>query len=125
MFRSLRLMHACSVSFNRVVLLHTAASSVEHHGVQPTDYMDNEPEPSHGILRNDLPQNTEQFRIGPTLSCAPGRRQDRVSSVSSPRTQEVPRHLLTCSHPTPWCDQVSLQEVPRHLLTCSHPHPLV
>ena len=55
--------------------------SVEHHGVQPTGCMDNEMEPSRGVLRKHLHLKTNQFRPDPTLSSAPGRRCDWVLSV--------------------------------------------
>ena len=63
--------------------------SVEHHRVQSTGNMDNEPESSRGVPYKGLPSKTDQFRHDPTHSCAPGRRCDRVSSVSLPRTRKA------------------------------------
>ena len=43
--------------------------------------MDNEPHPSRGILFTSLSRKTDHFRPDHTMSCAPGRRCERVSSV--------------------------------------------
>ena len=56
-------------------------ASVEHHGVQPTGCMDNEPEPSRGLPVLGLSRKTDQFRLDPTQNCAPGWWCDRESSV--------------------------------------------
>ena len=60
---------------------HHNPSFEEHHGVQPTGYMDNDLEPSRGIRCQDIFRKTDQFRLDPTQSCAPGLRCDLVSSA--------------------------------------------
>ena len=46
-----------------------------------------------------LSRKTDQFRLDPTLNCAPGWWCDRVSSVYSPHTLEMLRHLPTYDQP--------------------------
>ena len=92
----------------------TTTASVENHGVQSTGCMDIEPEPSHSVPCWGLPRKSDQFRLDPTQSYPPGRRCDRVWSVSPPCTREVLRHF-------PTCDQ-SLLVLPR-MLTIHHLHP--
>ena len=58
------------------------------------------PDLSSGIPCFGFSRMTDQFRLYPTQSCAPVRRCDWVSSVSSHRTREVLRHLPTCEQPS-------------------------
>ena len=46
-----------------------------------------------------LSRKTDQFRLDPTQNCAPGWWCDRVSSVYSPHTLEMLRHLPTYDQP--------------------------
>ena len=81
--------------------------SVEHHGEQPThpwstmgssQHIERTTSRSLLVARHVLRPSPEHqpIRLDPTQSCAPGRRRDSVSSVSSPRTREVLRHLPAC-----------------------------
>ena len=54
----------------------------------------NQSDPSHGVPCQGLLRETDQFRLDPTKSSAPGRLCDRVSSVSTPHILEVRQHLL-------------------------------
>ena len=60
---------------------HMNTAPVEHHGEELTGCMDKESLPLRGVPCNSLPKKTGKFRLDLTLSCAPGRRCDRVSSV--------------------------------------------
>ena len=86
------------------------------HGVQSTGCMDNEAERSRGVLCSGL--KTDQFRLDPTQSCAPGRRYGRVSSGSSPRSREVLQDF-----PTPNQPLLAVCRMPNkhHLYPYSHP----
>ena len=64
-------------------------ASVEHHGVQPTGCMVNEPESSSDVPYEGLPCKTDLFWLDPTQTCATERRCVRVSSVYPPRTLKV------------------------------------
>ena len=73
---------------------------------QPTDCMDNEPELSLDVKCKGMPRNTDQFRLNPTQSCAPGRGCDQVSSVyhlTLWKCSGISRHATKPRWPCPAC----------------------
>ena len=79
---------------NLVRRITRAFASKEHHGVQQSGCMDNEPEPSRSVSCLGPPWFTDQFRLDHTQTCTPGRRWDLMSSVFWPCIVEVFRHAM-------------------------------